>query len=233
MGLFDSIKKIASNGGKGHTIDDFKAIVGKRAGLARQNRFVVIMSPPTTSLFNTDIQGLIGSALSGNLGLNDFINDPRDIALLCDSSSIPGRQLNTIEYERDMYRNQVKIPYTYTNEDVSMNFHLTNDYYARKFFEKWMASVFNRESHTLNYQKTYTTDITIQQLDQDNVVVYGVKLKDAYPTSINSIPFDNSASDTTQKLSVTFTFSEFEPQGAVDSIVSGAKGLLGGIKKLF
>jgi len=233
MGLFDGLKRIASNGGKGHTIDDMKAIVGKRGGLARQNRFVVIMSPPTTSLINTDVQGLIGSALSGNLGLNDFINDPRDIALLCEATSIPGRSINTIEYERDGYRNQVKIPYTYTNEDVTMTFHLTNDYYARKFFEKWMASVFDRNTHTLNFQNEYTTDVTIQQLDQDNVVVYGVKLKGCYPTSINSINLDNQGTDTTQKLQVTFTYEEFQPEGTVDSIVSGAKGLLGGIKKLF
>ena len=73
MSLFGTLKKLAVNGGKGGEIDDLKAIIGKRAGLARQNRFVVIMNSPASSLINTDFQGLIGQALSGNIGLNDFI----------------------------------------------------------------------------------------------------------------------------------------------------------------
>ena len=143
MSLFGTLKKLAVNGGKGGEIDDLKAIIGKRAGLARQNRFVVIMNSPASSLINTDFQGLIGQALSGQIGINDFINDPRDIALLCQSTQIPGRQFNTLEYNRDMYANQIKIPYTYTNEDVTFTFLLTNDYYMKKMFDKWTEAIIN------------------------------------------------------------------------------------------
>ena len=130
MGLFDSIKKLASNGGQGHRVDDLKAIIGKRGGIAKTNRFVVIMTPPQATLINTDWQGLIGSAISGNLGFSDFFNDPRDMAMLCRSCSLPGRSINTLEFPREGYKNQIKYPYSYVNEDVSFNFMLTNDYYC-------------------------------------------------------------------------------------------------------
>ena len=92
MGLFDSVRRRVSP----NTVDDFKAMVGKRGGLSRPNRFNFIMTPPATSLLNTDWQGLLQSALTGNLGLNDFVNDPRDISLLCESCSLPGKQINVL-----------------------------------------------------------------------------------------------------------------------------------------
>lgn len=227
MGLFDTIKKFASGGGKGHEIDDLKAIIGKRAGLARQNRFVVVMNSPASSLINKDFQGLVGQALSGQIGLNDFINDPRDVALLCQSTQLPGRQFNTLEYSRNMYANQVKIPYTYTNEDVTFTFLLTNDYYMKKFFEDWMSKVYDFKNHTLQYKPTYVSDLIIQQLDPKNTVVYGVKLRDAYPISVNSVNLDNTQTDAYQTLNVTFTYSEVVREGALSSILSGVKGLIG------
>ena len=226
MGLFDTLKKISSNGGQGHKVDDLLSIIGKRGGLAKPNRFVVIMTPPASSLINTDFQGLIGSAISGNLGFNDFVNDPRDIAMLCRSCSLPGRTINTLEFQEDMYKNTVKAPYSYTNEDVTFNFLLTNDYYMKKQFEKWMALVYDQNVHTIPYRDSYTSDVIIQQLDQDNNPIYGVKLEGAYPTSINSVNLDNSASDQVQELQVTMTYTDFTPEGPISSIVSGLKEVL-------
>ena len=39
---------------KPNTIDDFKAVIGKRGGLAKTNRFNVIMTPPASKVINTD-----------------------------------------------------------------------------------------------------------------------------------------------------------------------------------
>jgi hypothetical protein len=226
MGLFDSIKDLASNGGQGHRVDDLKAIIGKRGGIAKTNRFVVIMTPPSASLINTDWQGLVGQALSGNLGFGDLFNDPRDTAMLCRSCSLPGRSINTLEFPREGYKNQIKYPYSYVNEDVNFNFMLTNDYYMKKVFDNWQALVLDQSNHTIPYKKAYTSDVIIQQLDQDNNVVFGVKLFNAYPTAINSIALDNNQSDAIQELQVTMTYDDFAPEGALSSIVSGLKEVL-------
>jgi len=226
MGLFDSIKKLASNGGQGHRVDDLKAVIGKRGGIAKTNRFVVIMTPPAATLLNKDFKGLLFQGLTGNLGLNDFFNDPRDIAMLCRSCTLPGRSINTLEFPKEGYKNQVKYPTSYVNEDVSFNFLLTNDYYMKKVFDDWQALVFDQTNHTISYKTTYTSDVIIQQLDQDNNVVFGVKLSNAYPTAINSIALDNNQSDAVQELQVTMTYDDFAPEGALSSIVSGLKEVL-------
>ena len=228
MSLFESIGRLVG-GVSNSTIDDFKATIGKRAGLAKTNKFVVIMTPPFKTFINTDIQGLVSQALSGNIGLNDIINDPRDIAVLCESCSLPGRQITTLEYEDEGYRNQVKVPYSYINEDVTFTFHLTNDYYVKKVFEQWIATVVNQEEHTVSLYGDVGCDVIIQQLDHRNIPVYGVKLIGAYPTAINSISLDNTASDQTQKLSVTMTYQNYQEEGSVSSMISGAKGLLDNI----
>ncbi len=98
MSLFRKLKDIATKAGGQHGIDDIKATIGKRGGLARPNRFVVIMTPPGSTFLNTDWQGLASQALTGNLGFNDLVNDPRDIAILTKSVSIPGKTVNTEQY---------------------------------------------------------------------------------------------------------------------------------------
>jgi|TARA_A100001015_G_C14946224_1_gene694752 hypothetical protein len=227
MSLFESLGRLAG-GATNNTIDDFKATIGKRAGLAKTNKFMVVMTPPFQTFVNKDFQGLISQALSGNLGFNDLINDPRDIAVLCESCSLPGRQITTLEYEDEGYRNQVKVPYSYINEDVTFTFHLTNDYYMKKIFESWLATVINQEEHTVNYYGDIGTDVIIQQLDHRNIPVYGVKLLKAYPTAINSIALDNNAAET-QKISVTMTYENYVQEGSISSMISGAKGLLDNI----
>lgn len=233
MSLFRKLKDIATKAGGQHGIDDIKATIGKRGGLARPNRFVVIMTPPGSTFINTDWQGLASQALTGDLGFNDLVNDPRDIALLTKSVSIPGKTINTLEYELSGFRNQVKIPYTFTNEDVGMVFHLTNDYYLKKVMDKWIDLPIDPINHVVRYKGDYTSDIIIQALNQKNSPIYGIKLTKAYPTSVNSISLDNAASDITSELQVNFAYDTIEAHGAIDAMVAGADGLLDGLRNLF
>ena len=215
---------------KPNTIDDFKAVIGKRGGLAKTNRFNVIMTPPASKVINTDWSGLIGQAISGNLGLSDFINDPRDVAMLCESTQLPGRTINTIEHEHETYRQTIKTATGYVNEDVTLTFHLTNDYYLRKVKDTWITSVVNPNSYTVGWRtgaNSYTSDITIQQLNEQNVPVYGVRLLEAYPISISPIQLDNNASGTTQKISITFTYTDYLVDNSVVGLLAGgSKGFL-------
>jgi hypothetical protein len=215
-----------------NSIDDFKSTISKRNGLAVANRFLIMVQPPSQTLLNFNVGALVKKALFGQkINASDFINDPRDIAMLCESCSLPGRQIQTIDYSS--YRQAVKVPTYYANEDITMTFHLTNDYYIRKVFDKWHALVLNPESYLLGYNKEFCADIIIQQLDQNNLPVYAVKLKNAYPVGINSVTLDNTASDTTQRLVVQITYEDFEQQGAIGSTVSGVKNFIqGSLRKL-
>ena len=85
MGFLDTVKNRINP----TSLESFGANIGKHGGLAVQNRFAVIMTPPQASLLNFDLQGSVSSLLSGTFSLGSLINDPRDVALLCESCSSP------------------------------------------------------------------------------------------------------------------------------------------------
>jgi len=210
-------------------VDNFKSLVSKRGGLAPSNRFAVYMPLP---LISFDPQELIAKAFNkGNAGGNNFFNDPRDVSILCDSVTMPGRQIATNDVVNNMLA--VKMPYNYINDDVTMSFHITNDHYMKKFFDNWMDKIIDRKTMTMKYRSSYATDIIIQQLDQRDVPVYTCTLKNAYPITMASYELNNSSENQFQKITMTFAYEDWGQEGFVESILSKGKVLLGSVGKTF
>lgn len=205
-------------------IDKLKSTIGKRGGIAKANRFKVMFTPPKQSLLNIDPGAIFTSVISGDgINLKSLINDPRDISMLCDSASIPGRQFSTDEVT--MHKQTVKMPYGFIDEDISMTFLLTNDMYMKKMFDDWTQSIINDDTYILGYKADYTTDVVIQQLNADNKVVYGAKLENAFPITIAPIEYSNDA-DGISKLTVTFAYDKYKLEGAIGSALSGISSAL-------
>ena len=205
------------------TIDDFKSTVAKKGGLAKGNKFAISMVPPSAAgggLLNTDIQGLAASALSGNFSMKNVINDPRDISILCQTCSLPGKSFQTMDYSKGGVLSNRKFITDVATSDVTFTFHLTNDYYIRKVFDKWMDLCFNIGNKKVKYSKEYKTDIGIQQLDQNNVPIYGVKLLGAFPISFDRTILSNNLTET-QTFSATMTYDDYVPEGALQSALTG------------
>lgn len=208
-------------------VDKFKTILSKRGGLAPANRFAVYMPLPLVSV---DPQELIAKAFGqGNAGGNNFFQDPRDVSILCDSVTMPGRQISTTELANNMLA--IKMPYNYINDDVTMSFHITNDHFMKKFFEKWVNSMFDRRRMIMKYRSSYASDIIIQQLDQRDVPVYTCTLKNAYPTTVSSYELNNSSENSFEKLQISFTYEDWSEEGFVESVLSKGKVLLGSVGK--
>jgi len=200
-----------------NSIDTFKSNVMSHGGLAQPNRFNIIFKPPSMSLLNLGPTNLIANALGGNLSLKDLINDPRDISMLCQTATIPGRQITTFETtDRDAAR---KIPYGYIDMEVNCTFLLTQDYYMKTIFDNWMELVFNtRDSHP-GYKNEITTDVRIQQLNKRNRPIYGVVLLKAFPVSITDIALDNSATDAISNFTITFAYDKWEQESGLESLI--------------
>jgi hypothetical protein len=205
-------------------IEDLKALISKKGGLAKANRFRVIFTPPAQTLFNLDGQQVISSVISGNFTAKNLINDPRDINLLCDAVSIPGKQISTLDYQAE--KQSIKIPYGYIHDDISLSFLLTNDYYMKTVFDTWINSIINMETYTVAYKKDITCDVIIQQLDEKNTPIYGVKLEGAFPTTINEIVLSNESTDTIQKLNVSFSYDKYVPEGSISTTGSAIRNAL-------
>ena len=211
-------------------VDSLKGIFSKRGGVARANRFAIFMTPPQQSLINLDLQGALSSALSGGFNPASLLNDPRDLALLCESCSLPGLELTTLDYQTISF--PIKLPNGYNAPDVEFTFLLTNDYYVRKMFDNWLNLIMPRETYKVAYRDTYATDVVIQQLNEKNVPVYGMRLENAFPVSQSSIELNNTSADALQRLTISFTYENMKPEGAITSVLSGIGTTIGGFTRI-
>lgn len=214
----------------GSKISDLKSSIVKHGGVARENRFAIYMTPPAGATLNLDLQNTIVSLISGTFKAANLYNDPRDMALLCESCTLPGRQILTADYQS--IKQTQKLPYGFVNEDVTFTFLLTEDYYIKKIFDKWSQMVIT-DRYRMKYHNEYTTDVIIQQLNKENLPVYGVKLLKAYPVTFNPITLDNNSENTAQKYAVTMTFEDYIVEGSVSSALSSVQSSLERLKKLF
>ena len=188
-------------------IDKFKSTISKRGGLAPQNRFAVYMAIPLISFDPQDLIAQIFDQGANTSGMGFGLNDPRDVSILCDSVTMPGRQIATNDLQNNML--SVKMPYAYMNDDVTISFHITNDHFMKKYFEKWFNTIIDRKNMTIKYKAQYATDIIIQQLDQRDVPVYTCTLRNAFPTTIASYDVSNSGENQTQRMQITFAYDDW------------------------
>jgi len=173
------------------TIDTLKSAIEKGKGLARSNRFEVIFSLPP-ALFE----------------LGNVTDNAQKISLLAQSCSLPGRTIDTIS--RKNVRQSVKVPSGYSQEDITMTFLLTNDYFAKRLIDRWVNSSVDQETYRVSYDNYYCSDILINQIDTEDKKVYSVKLLRAWPVSYESITLSHENENDVVKLSVTFTYDDFE-----------------------
>lgn len=204
-----------------NSVDDIKSLIGKKGGVSRPNRFQVIFTPPSVSLLNLNPEVLVGSLVSGSFKVKNLINDPRDISLLCMSAQLPGRQITTADYIAE--KQAVPQVQSIIDEDVTLKFMLTNDYYMKILFDNWVSGIVDLDSYRVGYKKDFAVDVVIQQLNQKNIPVYGVRLENAFPTTVSAIELDNSAENSIQELSVTFSYDKYEPEGPLSSTLSALR----------
>ena len=202
-------------------IDNLKSMISKKGGVAPTNRFNVIFTPPQQALLNINAQSIISSAISGTFDLKNLINDPRDISLLCESVNLPGRALSTFQNSTGLQVND--FPYTFIDENITMSFIVTNDYYIKLLFDAWLKGVFNEDSYQVGYKSDYSTDIIIQPLNQKDIPVYGVKIEKAYPISISAIELNNSAAGAYSKIQVVFAYDKYKTEGPISSTASALR----------
>ena len=227
MGLIQKLTNIVNPS----TVDNLKSTISAHGGLSKPNRFAIIFTPPGgSSLFNIDLPAQAISLLSGSFNWKSLINDPRDIALLCSNCSFPGKIMETIQTKTT--RNEFSIANGYRYEDVTADFLLTNDYFMKNMFDKWHNAVINPVTYRANYEQNYKVDVIIQQLNANNLPVYGVKLINAWPSSVNSVTLSNEEESSVSKLSINFNFEDVEPASGLKTGLLGIKNQIVGINRL-
>jgi hypothetical protein len=121
-------------------VDYFKGFIGSKDGIARSN------------LFRVKLPSLPGAT-------------SEEMNILCKDVQLPGRQI--ITNERMIGLTQQKLPYGYAVSEVSMTFHVMNDYGVKEYFETWQNLAVNQQSKTVGYQRGprgYARTVEIEQL---------------------------------------------------------------------
>lgn len=172
-------------------IDAFKAYIASRDGFARTSSWQVIL--PTLSGF-------------------DYYTE--ELNVLCKDVSLPGKQILT--NERVVGMKPTKQAYGFLHDDVSLTFHVLNDYKIKEYFDYWMNIVVDQDApYELNYPDEYSGDVRIQQIQKgasgkdlldfsignfnidintkgtDSKVIYTCVLEKAFPTTVNAINLNN------------------------------------------
>jgi len=161
------------------------------------------------------------------------IVDTRTLNLLCKNVQLPGRQLLT--NDRVVGMKAVKQAYAYAQEDISLTFHVTNDYNLKRYFEYWQNLAVDTETKQLNYPDEYGFEVRIEQLEKgaafdlpvdinfnlgqlnidididlftDAKSVYTCVIEKAFPTTMNAIEFNNEANGMVE-LNVQLSYKEW------------------------
>lgn len=133
--------------------------------------------------------------------------------ILCDSVTLPGRQIATNDYMTSM--KSYKKPYAFMNEDVSISFILTNDWLTWDYIKQWQSSIINNidtqtGAYTINLKEEYAKDVIIEHLDGQDRITKIVKLYSAFPTTLNSIELSNSSENDILRCTCTLAYDNWE-----------------------
>ena len=173
------------------------------SSLARTNRFEVIINPPL--------------GLSG-----DYKSDL--ISMYVEQSSMPSLNIFTKSYKIFGPSYQRPISSEYGGEGISFVFHVDRDMKVRKFFEDWMHLIVNPSTFTVGYQSSYTAEVLIRQLDEQENITHEVRLIDAFPRNLNLMDLNNASSET-HRLNILFAYRYWENTGVGITPVSDSRAL--------
>tara|TARA_R100000353_G_scaffold49104_1_gene38919 strand:+ start:16794 stop:17288 length:495 start_codon:yes stop_codon:yes gene_type:complete len=129
--------------------------------------------------------------------------------ILCQATNLPGRQITTNPRTIGMLTQ--KMPYGFIFDDVNLQFLLDGDYSVKNYFEDWHEQIIGFDTYELEYKTTYTKDVLIQQLEKEtDSVIYGVKLKGAFPVTVNPIELSDGLTGQITQVNVQLAFTDWE-----------------------
>ena len=169
-----------------YSLERFRSEILDGAGLARNNRFEVIIAPPR--------------------GLSDRGSESELASLYVEQASVP--LLNIFAKPFKIFGPTYQRPITseYGGEGMPITFHVDRNMRIRRFFEDWMHLIVDPVRFTVGYQENYISDIFIRQLDEQNNITNEIKLIEAFPRNINLMDLNNNSSNQTHRLNVLFAY---------------------------
>lgn len=186
-------------------LNDILSAFHSNEGYASPNRYEVNIFGPRGRQLGGASQ-LQNMSLGSEQGLN-----VRDIQLRCESVTLPGINLSTIQ-DTNIYgpTRDIVEGVTYA-EEVSMTFAASSDLEERVFFERWQKNAYNPQTWNIGYYNDYVGAVEIYLLDKQDQRRYGLKLWDAFPKNINGTDLSYGSQNENIKITVGMSFRYWTP----------------------
>jgi hypothetical protein len=194
-------------------VNKIKAVMNMSGGMSLPCHYICNISAPNAFLSQGKIDTIIPGAstlLGPVIGLAS-----RQISMLAESTTIPGRQLATQEHR--IFGTTRKMPYGVIYDDLTVTFMCTNSMLERTFFDIWHQFIISPGSQYMEYYTDYVSTITIQKLDNSwspisfvGSMISTYTLEEAYPVSIQAQELSYDATDQYLKLTVQFAYSKWK-----------------------
>ena len=171
-------------------IDDFKAnLIG---GGARANQFRVTITPPAGIAIGLDV---------------------RRSSFLVTASNLPGSTLGEIAVPfrgRSIFvTGDRPAPDTWT-----VTFYNDTDFMIRNAMERWHNGINDFANNTGETTPAdYQTDLFVEQLDRDDVVLKTYIFRNSFPLTIGTIDLSSAEAGEIETFEVTWRYQHFEPSG--------------------
>jgi hypothetical protein len=175
---------------------DFIAYV-KKYGVAKQNRFNIVLTVP--------------DEVSKKIGITSASSTLSGISLMAQQVNIPGYN---VAIQEAVHQNSTrKVIYDKSEGEFDITFVCSGSMFEKKLFDAWKKTIF-REDHTVQYYDDYISEITVQQLNEQDQVVYETTITECYPSTVGQLSLDRSARDSVQTLNVVFYFRKVKGDDA-------------------
>ena len=183
------------------SIEELKSLISNSGGMAAPNIYRVEL--PSINGYST-----------------------RNLNLLCKATNLPGRQILT--NDRIIGAVDQKVAYSTAHEDVTMSFHVPNDYKIRMYFEAWQALAIDPTTHEIGYLNEYAKTVKIHQLkrgiglplysnnflDIDLIsaekIMFTCELYEAFPTTVTAIELSDATDNASVELLVQLSYRKWK-----------------------
>jgi hypothetical protein len=176
-------------------VDQFKAKLA--GGGARPNLFKITLAYPRI--------------MTGDVELTSF---------MCNAGQLPASTMATVLIP---YRGrQTFMAGDRTFDPWSVNVINDTNFEVRRSMETWMNSMNAHQSNTgVTSPLDYTADLTVDQLDKNETILYTYKFRGCFPTNVSAIQLSYATNDQIEEFSVDFRIDYWESFSGGEA--SGAK----------
>ena len=177
-------------------------------GIASSNRFKIEIFG--SNIMSNRVQDLPQNPFLKH-GIVDLVRSAEKITFAAHQAQLKGIDIASVDARR--YGPTVKLPYIDIYSELLVVFNCTNkSFQERRFFDAWIASIIEPDTHDINFLDEYSSTMRVWQLNRANDPIYGMELLKSFPIRIADQDIGHD-SEPIQRLPVTFSFDSWRVVG--------------------